>query len=94
MLSREDSRRLAELERSLWNDDPEFCLRMSDGAPTLRRRRTSRAPYSLIFTAVVIWLAAIVLGILGWWPAAMVTAICATVVVAAVTYRMLRRTSS
>jgi hypothetical protein len=89
MLSREDSRRLAELERQLRRDDPEFCARMSgsDPAPVPRRRRS----LSLIFTAAVIWLAAITLGVLGWWPAAILSALCGTTVVAALIYRRVRR---
>ena len=31
MLSKEDSRRLAQLERQLRRDDPEFCARMAGG---------------------------------------------------------------
>ena len=90
MLSREDSRRLAELERQLWRDDPEFCARLSDAAdpsPAPRRSYT----VSLIFTAAVIWLAAIALGVLGWWPAAILAAICGSAVVAALIFRRVRR---
>jgi Flp pilus assembly protein TadB len=89
MLSREDSRRLAELERQLRRDDPEFCDRMSGGGrdPAPRRRHS----LSLIFTAVVIWLAAITLGVLGWWPAAILAALCGTAVIATLVYRRARR---
>src|SRR4051794_18100693 len=74
MLSREDGRRLAELERQLWRDDPEFCARMagSGGKPAPRRGTT----LSLILTAVVIGVAAVVLGILGWWIATAIAAGC------------------
>ena len=89
MLSREDSRRLAELERQLERDDPEFCARMSGGFA--RRRPRHRAPLSLIFTAAVIWMAAVALGVLGWWLAAALTALCATSVVAAIVYRLRKR---
>jgi DUF3040 family protein len=92
MLSREDSRRLAELERQLRHDDPEFCARMSAGLPDRRPRH--RAPFSLIFTAAVIWLAAVALGVLGWWVAAALTALCATAVVAAVVCRPPKRTAT
>lgn len=88
MLSREDSRRLAELERQMRRDDPEFCARMAGGgsAPAPRRRYS----LSLIFTAAVIGLAAITLAVLGWWPAAILTALCGTAVVAALIYRRAR----
>jgi len=54
-------------------------------------RRGRRVPFSLIFTAMVSWLAAIALGALGWWGAAMATALCATAVLVAVSYRTHRR---
>jgi hypothetical protein len=97
MLSKEDSRRLAQMERQLRRDDPEFCARMSGGQleslpvrlePDKPARR--RLPISLILTAVVIWLAALTLGIVGWWIAAAIAALCATVVVAAGAYRLRR----
>ncbi|GAA2619701.1 DUF3040 domain-containing protein [Paractinoplanes durhamensis] len=89
MLSREDSRRLAELERQLRRDDPEFCARMTGGgdSPAPRRRHT----LSLICTATVIWLAAITLGVLDWWPAAILAAICGTTVIAVLIYHRARR---
>ncbi|GAA0535341.1 hypothetical protein GCM10010172_15660 [Paractinoplanes ferrugineus] len=92
MLSREDSRRLAELERQLRHDDPEFCARMSGGdiTPVPRKRHS----LSLLFAAAVIWLAAITLGVLGWWPAAILSALCGTAVFAALIYRRLRRSRS
>jgi hypothetical protein len=93
MLSREDNRRLAELERQLWRDDPEFCVRMagSAGKPAPRRGMT----LSLILTAVVIWAAAITLGVLGWWIAAGIAALCATAVTSTLVYYMIRdRTTS
>ncbi|MEU4239595.1 DUF3040 domain-containing protein [Actinoplanes sp. NPDC026619] len=89
MLSREDSRRLAELERHLWRDDPEFCARMSGAEESPPPRRSHSL--SLIFTAAVIWLAAIALGVLGWWPAAILAALCGTAVVATLIYRRVRR---
>ena len=82
MLSKEDSRRLAQLERQLRRDDPEFCERMAGGAQQRRR-----LPVSLVLTAVVIWVAALVLAVAGWWIAAGVAALWATVVVGAVAYR-------
>ena len=82
MLSREDSRRLAQLERELRRDDPDFCERMSGG-----RGAPSRAPLALGVTAVVIWVAALVLGVVGWWMAAGLAALWATVIVVALGYR-------
>ena len=82
MLRKEDSRRLAQLERQLWRDDPEFCARMTAGRPA--RKRISLI---LIFVAMLIWTAALVLGVVGWWIAAAVAAACATVVVVAIAYR-------
>ncbi|HEX5204087.1 DUF3040 domain-containing protein [Paractinoplanes rhizophilus] len=92
MLSREDSRRLAELERQLRRADPEFCVRMSGGRvarPAPRRGAT----LSLILTAIVIWTAAVILAVLGWWIAAVIAALCATTVASTVTYRLVRRRS-
>src|SRR4051812_3289603 len=60
MLSKEVSRRLAQLERQLRRDDPEFCARMADD-------KLHRAPMSVPPAAVVIWVAALVLGVAGWW---------------------------
>ena len=62
MLSREDSRRLAELERQLRHDDPEFCARIEGAQPLVPSRR-KRFPITLILTAAVLWTAAITLGV-------------------------------
>jgi hypothetical protein len=88
MLSREDSRRLAQLERQLLREDPEFCARMTDGHAASPRRR--RPPISLILTAVVAWVAAIILAVVGWWIAAALAGACATVLLAAVVHRVNR----
>ena len=85
MLSKEDSRRLAQLERQLRRDDPEFCARTADGAPQRRR-----VPVSLVLTAAVIWVAALVLAVAGWWIGAAVAALCAAIVVGVVAYRCRR----
>jgi|tagenome__1003787_1003787.scaffolds.fasta_scaffold20539413_2 hypothetical protein len=97
MLSKEDSRRLAQMERQLRRDDPEFCARMSGGqldSPPISvgkdRPARRRLPVSLILTALVIWLTALTLGIVGWWIAAAIAAFCATVLIAAVAYRFRR----
>ncbi len=82
MLSKEDSRRLAQLERQLRRDDPDFCARMQGDLPVRRRR-----PISLVLTAVVIWAAALTLALFGWWGAAAVAAVWGTVIVAALAYR-------
>ncbi len=72
MLSKEDSRRLAQLERQLRRDDPDFCARMGGGnfsVPTPRR------PLALFLVAAAIAAVAIVLGVVGWWIAAAVVAV-------------------
>ena len=76
MLSKEDNRRLAQLERQLQRDDPEFCARMQPG-----RKARKRVPISLLLTAGVIWAAALILGVIGWWIAAAVAAAWAMVMV-------------
>lgn len=82
MLSKEDSRRLAQLERQLRRDDPDFCARMTAGRPARKR-----VPLTLVFVAVVVWTAALILGVLGWWIAAAAAALCATVTVVAIALR-------
>jgi hypothetical protein len=89
MLSRGDSRRLAQMERRLWQEDPEFCSRMEANQPDPAPRR--RPPLSLVLTAVVIWVAALILGVLGWWIAAGAAACCATAVVVVMAYRQVRQ---
>jgi fatty acid desaturase len=82
MLSKEDNRRIAQLERQLLREDPEFCARMQPGRPPRKR-----APLSLVLTAAVVWAAALVLGIVGWWIAAAIAAGWAVVIVAALAIR-------
>jgi hypothetical protein len=82
MLSKEDSRRLAQLERQLRRNDPDFCARMRGDLPARRRM-----PLSLILTGAVIWIAALTLAVFGWWGAAAVAAVWGTVIVAALAYR-------
>jgi fatty acid desaturase len=82
MLSKEDSRRLAQLERQLRRDDPDFCARMRGNLPARRRM-----PLSLILTAAVIWAASLVLAVSGWWGAAAVAAVWGTVIVVALVSR-------
>ncbi|MDT5039261.1 MAG: hypothetical protein QOE51_246 [Actinoplanes sp.] len=82
MLSKEDSRRLAQLERQLVRDDPEFCARMQPG-----RRPRKRVPLSLVLAAAVVWATALVLGMLGWWIAGAVAAAWAIVIATALAIR-------
>jgi fatty acid desaturase len=90
MLSREDSRRLAELERQLRRDDPEFCARIEGAQPLTPPSRRKRFPITLLVTAAVLWTAAIVLGIFTWWSPAAITAACAVTVSTAVLLRARR----
>jgi hypothetical protein len=88
MLNREDNRRLAQLERQLLEDDPEFCARFTVGEiPPLRPKRV---PLSLILTAIVVWTCAIVLAVFTWWVAAATTAFCGTVMVTAMACSAIR----
>ncbi|WP_306216386.1 DUF3040 domain-containing protein [Actinoplanes sp. RD1] len=82
MLSKEDNRRLAQLERQLRRDDPEFCDRMAG-----RRSGRRQVPVSLILTATVVWAAALILAVVGWWAAAVVAAVWAVVVMVAIGFR-------
>jgi fatty acid desaturase len=82
MLSKEDSRRLAQLERQLRRDDPEFCARMAGGVPERRR-----VPVSVAVAAAVIWVTALILAMAGWWVAAAITGLWATVIICALAYR-------
>jgi fatty acid desaturase len=93
MLSREDSRRLQQLERQLRVDDPEFCARMESPRVHAQGRRR-RFPITLILTAAVVLIAAAVLGILGWWIPAAIAGFCALLVVAAILIRARRLAKS
>ena len=84
MLSREDNRRLAELERRVRQDDPEFYARMTAAGP-----RHRRVPLPLVILAAVVWVATLVCAVAGWWLAATITATCATLTVVVLVYRML-----
>jgi hypothetical protein len=75
MLSKEDSRRLAQLERQLWREDPDFCVRISGGHSHRRR-----LPVSLVLAAAVIWVAALIFAVTGWWIPAGTAAVCAAVI--------------
>ncbi|GGQ67638.1 DUF3040 domain-containing protein [Couchioplanes azureus] len=78
MLSKEDSRRLAQLERQLRREDPDFYSRMTGGEPAPRQ-----VPVPLILAATVIWAAALILAVVGWWAAAIVAGVWALVIMAA-----------
>jgi fatty acid desaturase len=82
MLSKEDNRRLAQLERQLLREDPDFCARMQPGHPP-----SKRVPLSFVLTAAVVWAAALVLAVLGWWVAAAIAAGWAMVIVIALAIR-------
>jgi len=82
MLSKEDNRRLAQLERHLLRDDPEFCARMQPGRPVRRP-----VPVPLAITAAMTWAIALVLGVLGWWIAAAIAASWAMAIVITVAFR-------
>ena len=82
MLSKEDSRRLAQLERQLRRDDPDFCARMA-GHVAERKR----VPLSGVLAAVVIWTGALVLTVIGWWIPAAIAGVWATVIISALAFR-------
>ncbi|WP_045747106.1 DUF3040 domain-containing protein [Actinoplanes rectilineatus] len=86
MLSKEDSRRLAQMERQLQRDDPDFCTRMGGGnfsitAPT-------RPALPLFAVAAMITLAAAGLALVGWWIAAAITAAWSLVTLLAAAFRL------
>lgn len=85
MLSKEDSRRLAQLERQLRRDDPEFCTRMAGGAPQRRA-----VPMPLVLAAAAIWVAALVLAVAGWWISAGLAGCVAAAIVGAVAFHCRR----
>ena len=82
MLNTEDSRRLPQLYRHLWRDDPDFCERMAGGRP-----HRKRVPIALVLIGTVIWVAALILAVAGWWIAAAITGLWATVILSAAAYR-------
>jgi peptidoglycan/LPS O-acetylase OafA/YrhL len=82
LLNQEDSRRLAELERQLLREDPEFCARMAGG-----KIARKRVPVSIALAAAVIWVAALILAVAGWWISAAIAALCATVLIVALVVR-------
>ncbi|GIE96224.1 DUF3040 domain-containing protein [Paractinoplanes rishiriensis] len=88
MLSREDSRRLAQLERQLLRDDPDFCARMREGQSSPAGHR--RAPVVLMVGTVALYVMALILAVAGWWIPAAVSALGATMTAAAAAHRLIR----
>lgn len=84
MLSKEDTRRLAQLERQLRRDDPDFCARMGGGNFSVP---TPRPPLTLFLVAAAILVAAILLAAAGWWIAAATVAVWSIVTAIAAGYR-------
>jgi len=89
MLSKEDNRRLAALERQLWRDDPDFCARMGGGNFSVSS--TARPASPLFVIAAVITAVAVVLGVVGWWIAASIVAAWAVITAAAAVHRLRRQ---
>ena len=82
MLSKEDSRRLAQLERQLRREDPAFCARMAGDVAGRKR-----VPLSAVLAAVVIWTVALVLAVIGWWIPAAIAGVWATGIICALAVR-------
>ncbi|BAL85729.1 hypothetical protein AMIS_5090 [Actinoplanes missouriensis 431] len=72
MLSKEDNRRLAQLERQLQRDDPEFCARMGGGNFSVSA--TGRPPLPLFVLAAVLAVASLVCVLVGWLIAGLLVA--------------------
>ncbi|WP_430780368.1 DUF3040 domain-containing protein [Actinoplanes sp. G11-F43] len=89
MLSKEDTRRLAALERQLRRDDPDFCARMGGGNFSVSA--TGRPPLRLFIMAAVIGTVAVVLAVTGWPAAAYIVAVWAAITVAGAVQRWRRQ---
>ncbi|HWS35226.1 MAG TPA: DUF3040 domain-containing protein [Actinoplanes sp.] len=89
MLNKEDTRRLAALERQLQRDDPDFCARMGGGNFSVSP--THRPPLPLFVVSAVIIVAAVVLGLVGWWIATGIVAAWAVITLAAAVHRLHQR---
>ena len=82
MLSKEDNRRLAQLERQLQREDPDFCARMGGGNFSVSP--TGRPALPLFLIAAVMSLTAITLASFAWWiPATLVASWAVVTAVAA-----------
>ncbi|MEV0896496.1 DUF3040 domain-containing protein [Actinoplanes sp. NPDC049802] len=86
MLSKEDSRRLAQLERQLRREDPDFCARMGGGNFSVSP--TGRPPFPLFLLATLIAVAAVVLVAVGWWIAASIVTAWAVITASAAVHRL------
>ncbi|GAA1600202.1 DUF3040 domain-containing protein [Actinoplanes couchii] len=89
MLSKEDTRRLAALERQLRRDDPDFCARMGGGNFSVSS--TGRPPLPLFVVAAVITVTAVVLGAVGWWIATSIVGAWAVITLSAAIQRLRRQ---
>jgi hypothetical protein len=89
MLSKEDTRRLAQLERQLRRDDPDFAARMGGGNFSVSP--TGRPPLPLFILAAVITVTAVVLGVVGWWIATSIVATWAVITFSTAVYRLRRQ---
>ena len=86
MLSKEDNRRLSQLERQLQRDDPDFCARMGGGNFSVSA--SGHRPLPLFVLAAVITGAAVALGLVGWWIAASLLAVWAGATATAGLFRL------
>lgn len=89
MLSKEDTRRLAQLERQLRRDDPDFAARMGGGNFSVLP--TGRPPLPLFILTAVITVTAIVLGAVGWWIATSIVGAWAVITLSGAVYRWRRQ---
>ncbi|GAA0461427.1 hypothetical protein Aca07nite_73850 [Actinoplanes capillaceus] len=89
MLSKEDSRRLAQLERQLRRDDPDFCARMGGGNFSVSP--TGFPPLPLFILSALVTAVAIVLAVVGWWIVASIATAWAAVTTGAAAHRLRRR---
>jgi hypothetical protein len=83
MLSQDDRRQLAELERYLRAEDPAFVARMS-ARRSPRARRT--VPVLMVLVCVLDWAATAGCAIGGWWAAAAATGAMAVLCTATLGY--------
>lgn len=88
MLNKEDTRRLAALERRLRRDDPDFCARMGGGNFSVSA--TGRPPLPLFVVSAVITIAAVALGVAGWWIATGIAAAWAAITLGTAVHRLRR----
>ncbi|WP_229075893.1 DUF3040 domain-containing protein [Actinoplanes sp. DH11] len=88
MLSKEDNRRLAQLERQLQREDPDFCARMGGGNFSVSS--AGRPALPLFVVAAVMAAVSLVLGLAGWWIAASAVAGWAVVTAIAAAFRIRR----